>query len=230
MTQTVENPVVTPASTTATLLQRVILPRAGDPMAVRALYVDEHTGIRLATVPALPGFPPRQDDAARGHRQHRAAAARALPHVGGRAGAERGVVRGLLQRVRRGLLAALEHPHRRAAAPHAARLGPRRRLPHQGRRLPDLRARRRAGAARRAQPSTWSWICGRSRTAAGTGSTSPPTTAISRSSKAAGTPTSRAGAARPSPSACRRSTGPPTASPPSPRSARTRSSSTRWSP
>ena len=61
MTQTVENPVVTPTSTTATLLQRVILPRAGDPMAVRALYLDEHTGIRLATVPAPPGMPPRQE-------------------------------------------------------------------------------------------------------------------------------------------------------------------------
>ena len=61
MTQTVENPVVTPTATTATLLQRVILPRAGDPMAVRALYLDEHTGIRLATVPALPGMPPRQE-------------------------------------------------------------------------------------------------------------------------------------------------------------------------
>ncbi len=60
MTQTVENPVAAPA-TTATLLQRVILPRAGDPMAVRALYVDEHTGIRLATVPAPPGFPPREE-------------------------------------------------------------------------------------------------------------------------------------------------------------------------
>src|SRR6185312_3329698 len=57
----VENPVVNPAPTTATLLQRVILPRAGEPMAVRALYVDEHTGIRLATVPAPPGYPPRKD-------------------------------------------------------------------------------------------------------------------------------------------------------------------------
>ena len=61
MTQTVENPVVTPPPTAAALLQRVILPRAGDPMAVRALYVDEHTGIRLAPVPAPPGFPPRED-------------------------------------------------------------------------------------------------------------------------------------------------------------------------
>ncbi|HEX3257711.1 MAG TPA: glycosyltransferase family 2 protein, partial [Pseudonocardia sp.] len=61
MTQTVEESVVNPAPTTATLLQRVILPRAGEPMAVRALYVDEHTGIRLATVPAPPGYPPRKD-------------------------------------------------------------------------------------------------------------------------------------------------------------------------
>ena len=38
-----------------TLLQRVILPRSGDPMTVRALYMDERTGLALATVPALPG-------------------------------------------------------------------------------------------------------------------------------------------------------------------------------
>ena len=37
------------------LLQRVILPRTGDPMSVRALYVDERTGIRLATVPDVAG-------------------------------------------------------------------------------------------------------------------------------------------------------------------------------
>lgn len=39
----------------ASLLQRVILPRAGDPMSVRALYMDERTGLALATVPAAPG-------------------------------------------------------------------------------------------------------------------------------------------------------------------------------
>jgi galactofuranosylgalactofuranosylrhamnosyl-N-acetylglucosaminyl-diphospho-decaprenol beta-1,5/1,6-galactofuranosyltransferase len=61
MTQTVENPITNPAPTAASLLQRVILPRAGDPMTVRSLYVDEHTGIRLAPVPAPPGFPPRED-------------------------------------------------------------------------------------------------------------------------------------------------------------------------
>ncbi len=37
------------------LLQRVILPRSGDPIAVRALYLDERTGLRLSTGPALPG-------------------------------------------------------------------------------------------------------------------------------------------------------------------------------
>src|SRR3954466_11579190 len=38
-----------------TLLQRVILPRSGDPMSVRALYMDERTGLRLGTPPPLPG-------------------------------------------------------------------------------------------------------------------------------------------------------------------------------
>jgi galactofuranosylgalactofuranosylrhamnosyl-N-acetylglucosaminyl-diphospho-decaprenol beta-1,5/1,6-galactofuranosyltransferase len=37
------------------LLQRVILPRSGDPMSVRALYMDERTGLRMATAPTLPG-------------------------------------------------------------------------------------------------------------------------------------------------------------------------------
>ena len=39
----------------STLLQRVILPRSGDPMSVRALYMDERTGLALASVPAVPG-------------------------------------------------------------------------------------------------------------------------------------------------------------------------------
>jgi len=39
----------------STLLQRVILPRSGDPMSVRALYMDERTGLALASVPAMPG-------------------------------------------------------------------------------------------------------------------------------------------------------------------------------
>ena len=39
----------------STLLQRVILPRSGDPMSVRALYMDERTGLALATVPPAPG-------------------------------------------------------------------------------------------------------------------------------------------------------------------------------
>lgn len=37
------------------LLQRVIMPRAGDPMSVRSLYMDERTGIRLTTMPTAPG-------------------------------------------------------------------------------------------------------------------------------------------------------------------------------
>ncbi|MBA3905480.1 MAG: galactofuranosyltransferase GlfT2 [Pseudonocardiales bacterium] len=61
MTQTVEDPITDPAPTTASLLQRVILPRTGDPMTVRSLYIDEHTSIRLAPVPAPPGAPPRDD-------------------------------------------------------------------------------------------------------------------------------------------------------------------------
>ncbi|MFP5254077.1 MAG: glycosyltransferase, partial [Actinomycetes bacterium] len=40
------------------LLQRVILPRSGDPTSVRSLYLDERTGIRLAPVPVPLGGPP----------------------------------------------------------------------------------------------------------------------------------------------------------------------------
>lgn len=57
MTQTADTtqaPTADPA-TVRTLLQRVILPRPGDPMTVRALYMDESTGVRLATVPPEPG-------------------------------------------------------------------------------------------------------------------------------------------------------------------------------
>jgi galactofuranosylgalactofuranosylrhamnosyl-N-acetylglucosaminyl-diphospho-decaprenol beta-1,5/1,6-galactofuranosyltransferase len=46
------------------LLQRVILPRSGDPMSVRALYMDEGTGVRLTTVPPLPGVPAPKVDLA----------------------------------------------------------------------------------------------------------------------------------------------------------------------
>src|SRR5919109_379815 len=35
----------------ASLLQRVILPRSGDPMSVRSLYMDERNALRLTTVP-----------------------------------------------------------------------------------------------------------------------------------------------------------------------------------
>jgi galactofuranosylgalactofuranosylrhamnosyl-N-acetylglucosaminyl-diphospho-decaprenol beta-1,5/1,6-galactofuranosyltransferase len=50
-TQTAENPVENETAV-RTLLQRVILPRPGDPMTVRALYMDEGTGLRMATVPS----------------------------------------------------------------------------------------------------------------------------------------------------------------------------------
>jgi galactofuranosylgalactofuranosylrhamnosyl-N-acetylglucosaminyl-diphospho-decaprenol beta-1,5/1,6-galactofuranosyltransferase len=40
------------------LLQRVIMPRSGDPMSVRSLYMDERTGIRLTTLPGPVGAAP----------------------------------------------------------------------------------------------------------------------------------------------------------------------------
>jgi galactofuranosylgalactofuranosylrhamnosyl-N-acetylglucosaminyl-diphospho-decaprenol beta-1,5/1,6-galactofuranosyltransferase len=42
----------------AHLLQRVILPRAGDPTAVRSLYVDERQGLRLSPAPPVLNAPP----------------------------------------------------------------------------------------------------------------------------------------------------------------------------
>jgi galactofuranosylgalactofuranosylrhamnosyl-N-acetylglucosaminyl-diphospho-decaprenol beta-1,5/1,6-galactofuranosyltransferase len=47
-----------PSPEGGSLLQRVILPRSGDPMTVRSLYMDERTGIRLATTPAPTGAAP----------------------------------------------------------------------------------------------------------------------------------------------------------------------------
>jgi galactofuranosylgalactofuranosylrhamnosyl-N-acetylglucosaminyl-diphospho-decaprenol beta-1,5/1,6-galactofuranosyltransferase len=54
-TQTAETPVESDETVVRSLLQRVILPRPGDPMTVRALYMDEGIGMRMATVPPLPG-------------------------------------------------------------------------------------------------------------------------------------------------------------------------------
>ncbi|HZG89183.1 MAG TPA: glycosyltransferase [Pseudonocardia sp.] len=56
MTQTAEldQPVTDRTDPIGSLLQRVILPRAGDPMSVRSLYMDERTGIRLSTAPGDP--------------------------------------------------------------------------------------------------------------------------------------------------------------------------------
>ncbi|HET6257042.1 glycosyltransferase [Pseudonocardia sp.] len=62
MTQTVvtAEETATPAGEAAasSLLQRVILPRSGDPMSVRSLYLDERTGLRMTTVPEPTGAPP----------------------------------------------------------------------------------------------------------------------------------------------------------------------------
>jgi galactofuranosylgalactofuranosylrhamnosyl-N-acetylglucosaminyl-diphospho-decaprenol beta-1,5/1,6-galactofuranosyltransferase len=61
MTQTVvtdESAAVEPEVAVRSLLQRVIMPRAGDPISVRALYLDEHTNIQLSTVAPAPGGPP----------------------------------------------------------------------------------------------------------------------------------------------------------------------------
>lgn len=64
VTQTADTTELTGAgtATTRSLLQRVILPRAGDPMTVRALYMDEGTGLRIVTAPSPPGvFAPQFD-------------------------------------------------------------------------------------------------------------------------------------------------------------------------
>jgi galactofuranosylgalactofuranosylrhamnosyl-N-acetylglucosaminyl-diphospho-decaprenol beta-1,5/1,6-galactofuranosyltransferase len=45
-------PAPTPVSS---LLQRVLLPRTGDPMSVRSLYMDERTGLRVSSMPSSPG-------------------------------------------------------------------------------------------------------------------------------------------------------------------------------
>jgi galactofuranosylgalactofuranosylrhamnosyl-N-acetylglucosaminyl-diphospho-decaprenol beta-1,5/1,6-galactofuranosyltransferase len=62
MTQTAEKPAPPPVDATpaGNLLQRVILPRSGDPMSVRSLYMDERTGIRLTTMPSAAGEPVRK--------------------------------------------------------------------------------------------------------------------------------------------------------------------------
>jgi galactofuranosylgalactofuranosylrhamnosyl-N-acetylglucosaminyl-diphospho-decaprenol beta-1,5/1,6-galactofuranosyltransferase len=49
------------ATSSRGLLQRVILPRSGDPMSVRSLYLDERTGLRLHTPPPLPGAAPLRE-------------------------------------------------------------------------------------------------------------------------------------------------------------------------
>ena len=59
----------------STLLQRVILPRSGDPMSVRALYMDERTGLALRHRPGGARSHRAQPRAPRGRGGHRAQAA-----------------------------------------------------------------------------------------------------------------------------------------------------------
>lgn len=59
MTQTVEKHIVSVEKPTpsGSLLQRVILPRSGDPMSVRSLYMDERVGVRLTPLEPDLAFP-----------------------------------------------------------------------------------------------------------------------------------------------------------------------------
>ena len=126
------------------LLQRVILPRSGDPMSVRALYLDEHTDIQLSTVPAAPGaaVPDRCTSAGPAVNARRL---RATSRTSAVLPEQSEVSFGAyFNALRRRLLAALEPAHRGAPAAGAGGHRPGRRLPHQGRRLGDLRPRRGA--------------------------------------------------------------------------------------
>jgi len=63
VTRTAEKSAVpTEERAVTSLLQRVILPRTGDPMGVRSLYVDERSGLQLATVGGSGGGPSRPID------------------------------------------------------------------------------------------------------------------------------------------------------------------------
>ena len=139
-------------SRAVSLLSRVILPRPGEPLDVRKLYIEESdTNSRRAHAPTRTTLGDRTR--------------------------VRGVVRDLLQRVPGELLAALVDAGVGGAARRTDRLGPRRCLPVQGHRGPH-HGRRRAAVeprptTRRRGPNSRS-ASTRSRTAAGSGSTSPP--------------------------------------------------------
>ena len=78
----------------STLRQRVLLPRSGDRMSVRALYMDERSGSGARHRPGLTRTPSAaRPRAPRGRGGHRAQAAGHVAHLGVPAGAERGVVR-----------------------------------------------------------------------------------------------------------------------------------------
>ena len=115
----------------------------------------------------------------RGVRHQLPTRARAHPHHTGDRRRVRGVVRDLFQRVPGQLLAALVDAGIGGAARRTHRLGPGRRLPVQGDRRPHHGRRRAAVTSpdrttRRRGPNSRS-ASTRSRTAAGSGSTSPPT-------------------------------------------------------
>ena len=143
-------------SRAVSLLARIILPRPGEPLDVRKLYIEEST-----------------TNARRAH-------AADAHHT-----ADRRRVRGVVLRrtstrsrpATGGAGRSLESVVLRVGAD---RHGPRRRLPVQGHRRPDLRRgqavsprRRRAGRASSSRSGS-----SPSRTAAGSGSTSPPTAAV----------------------------------------------------
>ena len=99
------------------------------------------------------------------------------PHVAADRRRIRGVVRHLLQRFPGQLLAAVDDVRVGGAAGRADRGRPRRRLPDQGHRCADLRRRpriRQRRATSRPRRSS-RYRCSHSKTAAGSGSTSPPT-------------------------------------------------------
>ena len=118
-------------------------------MSVRALYIDEHTGIAAGHRPGRrPGPSCTTPCTSRARRSPARAAAGHVAHLGGAAGAERGVLRGVLQRLRRRLLAALEPLTEVHLRLRAGGQRPRRRLPHQGRRAPGSTCAGSCSAAR----------------------------------------------------------------------------------
>ena len=135
------------------LLARIILPRPGEPLDVRKLYIEEST-----------------TNARRAHAEH--------PYDVADRRRIRGVVLDVLQRVSGELLASLVDAEIGGAARGADRHRTRRRLPKQGDRSEDLRRGRCRFGSDGDEPTGVEFesrASSHSRTAAGSGSTSPPT-------------------------------------------------------